>query len=206
MDLDIGYIILAGGKSRRLGRDKIKEVIGNMTLLDRVITVLAAFRGDIIIVTAENSSVPDSFPYPQIEIVHDLHPDKGMIGGILTGLSLSKHHYNLVVGCDMPFLSPGLLRYMLNISAGNDLVAYKINTNFEPLHAVYSKNCLPVLEEIMQKNLRIIELVQHVKVRYLSLEEINRYDPGNLSFFNVNTEADLSVANKIAARNVDFNN
>jgi len=202
MDLDIGYVILAGGKSKRLGRNKIKEVIGDMTLLDRVITVLAAFKGEIIIVTAENSDVPDAFHYPKIEIVHDLYPDKGMIGGILTGLSLSKHYYNLVVGCDMPFLNSGLLRYMINITEGNDLIAYRVKTNFEPLHAIYSKNCLPVLEEIMQKNLRIIELIERVKVRYLSLDEINRYDPRNLSFFNVNTEADLSIANKIAAQEV----
>ena len=199
MGLDIGYIILASGKSKRLGHDKIKEVIGDMTLLDRVITILSAFNGEIIIVTGENSSFPNTFSYPKIKIVHDLYPDKGMLGGIITGLSLSEHYYNLVVACDMPFLSPSLLQYMINIAEGNDLVAYRNKMNLEPLHAVYSKNCLPIFEEIMQNNLRIIELVQHVRVRYLSSEEIQRYDSENLSFFNVNTEAELSVANKIAA-------
>ena len=197
--MDIGYIVLAGGKSKRLGRNKINEVIGDITLLNRVITVLSAFNGEIIIVTAENSSIPDTFYYPKIKIVHDLYPDKGMIGGILTGLSLSKYYYNLVVGCDMPFLNPDLLRYMVNITEGNDLVVYKNKTELEPLHAIYSKNCLPILEEIMQNNLRIFELLNHIKVRYLSSAEINRYDPNNLSFFNVNTEADLIIANKIAA-------
>jgi molybdopterin-guanine dinucleotide biosynthesis protein A len=88
---------------------------------------------------------------------------------------------------------------MINITEDNDLVVYRNKMDLEPLHAVYSKNCLPIFEEIMQKNLRIIELVQHVKVRYLNSEEIKRYDPENLSFFNINTEADLSVSNKIAA-------
>jgi molybdenum cofactor guanylyltransferase len=199
MDLDIGYIILAGGKSKRLGRDKIKEVIGNTTLPERVIKILSAFNGEIIIVTGENSSLPHTFSYPGINVVHDLYPGKGMLGGIITGLSLSVHYYNLVVACDMPFLSPSLLQYMIDITEDNDLVAYRNKMDLEPLHAVYSKNCLPIFEEIMQKNLRIIELVQHVKVRYLNSEEIKRYDPENLSFFNINTEADLSVANKIAA-------
>ena len=199
MDLDIGYIILAGGKSKRLGRNKLKEVIGDTPLLERVITILSAFNGEIIIVTGENSSFPNTFSYPKIKIVHDLYPDKGMLGGIITGLSLSEHYYNLVVASDMPFLSPSLLQYMINIAEGNDLVAYRNKMNLEPLHAVYSKNCLPIFEEIMQNNLRIIELVQHVRVRYLSSEEIQRYDSENLSFFNVNTEAELSVANKIAA-------
>ena len=199
MDLDIGYIILAGGKSKRLGHDKIKEVIGDIPLLDRVIKILSALNGEIIIVTGENSSLPNTFSYPKIKIVHDLYPGKGMLGGIITGLSLSEHYYNLVVACDMPFLSLSLLQYMINITEDNDLVAYRNKMDLEPLHAIYSKNCLPIFEEIMQKNLRIIELVQHVKVRYLNSEEKKQSDPENLSFFNINTEADLSVANKIAA-------
>ena len=199
MDLDIGYIILAGGKSKRLGHDKIKEVIGEMTLLDRVISILTAFQGEIMIVAGDNSAVPPTFSYPKIKIVHDLYPGKGMLGGIITGLSLSPHDYNLVVACDMPFLSPALLQYMIDIADGNDLVTYREKNNLEPLHAIYSRNCLPVFEEIMQQNLRIIELVQHVRVRYLTAEEIKRYDPENLSFFNINTEADLRMAHKIVA-------
>jgi molybdenum cofactor guanylyltransferase len=202
MDLDIGYIILAGGKSKRLGHDKIKEVIGDMTLLDRVINRLSILNGEIIIVTGENSSIPNTFSYPKIKIVHDLYSGKGMLGGIITGLSLSEYYYNLVVACDMPFLSTSLLQYMINITEDNDLVAYRNKMDLEPLHAIYSRNCLPIFEEIMQKNLRIIELVQHVKARYLNSEEIKRYDPENLSFFNINTEADLSLANKIAAAKI----
>jgi molybdopterin-guanine dinucleotide biosynthesis protein A len=202
MDLDIGYIVLAGGKSKRLGRNKIKEMIGDKTLLDRVITVLSAFNGEITIVTSMNSTIPDTFSYPKVKIVHDLYPDKGMIGGILTGLSLSKHYYNLVIAGDMPFLNAGLLRYIIDITEGNDLVAYRNEMNFEPLHAVYSRNCLPVLEEIMKNNFRIFELLKHVKIRYLSLEELKRYDPENQSFFNVITEADLRIAHKIATGNI----
>ena len=200
MDLDIGYIVLAGGKSKRLGRNKINEVIGDTTLLTRVITVLSAFKGTIIIVTAEDSTIPDTFTYPKIKMVHDLYPGKGMIGGIITGLSVSKNYYNLVVACDMPFLNPDLLRYMISITEDNDLVAYKNKNELEPLHAIYSKNCLPILKEIMQNNLRIFEMLDRIKVRYLSSMEINRYDPKNISFFNVNTEADLRIANNIARK------
>ena len=200
MDLDIGYIVLAGGKSKRLGRNKINEVIGDTTLFNRVITVLSAFKGTIIIVTAEDSTIPDNFTYPKIKMVHDLYPGKGMIGGIITGLSVSKNYYNLVVACDMPFLNTDLLRYMISITEDNDLVAYKNKNELEPLHAIYSKNCLPILKEIMQNNLRIFEMLDRIKVRYLSSTEINRYDPKNISFFNVNTEADLRIANNIASK------
>jgi molybdopterin-guanine dinucleotide biosynthesis protein A len=176
-----------------------------MTLLDRTITTLSAFQGEIIIVIGENSSIPNTFSYPKIKIVQDLYPGKGMLGGIITGLSLSEHYYNLVVACDMPFLNLSLLKYMIGIAEGNDLVAYRNKNDLEPLHAIYSKNCLSIFEEIMQKNLRIIELVQHVKVRYLNSEEIKQFDPENLSFFNINTEADLSIANKIAAEMNNLN-
>ena len=195
--MDIGYVILAGGQSKRLGRDKIKEVIGDKTLLARVISVLAAFKGEMTIVLAENSPEPDISAFPQVKMVRDLYPGKGMIGGIVTGLSLSRHDYNLVVAGDMPFLNPGLLKYFIDVADGNALAAYRNQSNFEPLHAVYSRNCLPVLSEIMQKNLRIIELAQHVKVRYITNEELTRYDPDNRSFFNINTEADLEIARNI---------
>ena len=201
--MDIGYIILAGGQSKRLGRDKTKEVIGDKPLLARVISVLAGFEGEITIVLAENSPVPDVSDLPKVNIVRDLFPGKGMIGGIVTGLSLSNHDYNLVVAGDMPFLNPGLLKYFIDITDGNDLVAYRNQSNFEPLHAVYSRNCLPVLAEIMQKNLRIIELAQRVKVRYITDEELIRFDPDNRSFFNINTHADLEIARKISKQETE---
>jgi molybdopterin-guanine dinucleotide biosynthesis protein A len=200
MEVDIGYIILAGGKSRRLGRNKLKEVIGGTTLFNRVINVLSTFKGEIIIVKAEDSSIPDILTYPQITVVQDLYPGKGMIGGIVTGLSASRNYYNLVVAGDMPFLNLNLLRYMISITESNDLVAYKNKNELEPLHAIYSRNCLPVLKEIMQNNQRIYELLNRVKVRYLSSAELNRYDPEHISFFNVNTEADLLTAHEIAAK------
>jgi molybdopterin-guanine dinucleotide biosynthesis protein A len=200
MNLDIGYIILAGGKSKRLGRNKINEVIGGITLLNRVVNVLSAFNGEIILVTAEDSSLPDTFTYAKISKVQDLYPGKGMIGGIITGLSASKNFYNLVVAADMPFLNPVLIRYMISNAKGNDLVAYKNQNELEPLHAIYTKNCLPILEEIMLKDRRIFELLGQVKVRYLSPAEINQYDPKKISFFNVNTESDLRIANEIAAK------
>jgi molybdopterin-guanine dinucleotide biosynthesis protein A len=200
MNLDIGYIILAGGKSKRLGRNKLNEAIGGITLINRVINVLSAFDGEIILVTAEDSSLPDTFTYAKISKVQDLYPGKGMIGGIITGLSASKNFYNLVVAADMPFLNPVLIRYMISNAKGNDLVAYKNQNELEPLHAIYTKNCLPILEEIMLKDRRIFELLGQVKVRYLSPAEINQYDPKKISFFNVNTESDLRIANEIAAK------
>ena len=199
--MDIGYIILAGGKSLRLGRDKKQETVGGITLLERVISVLSLLpgsHGKITIVTDVDSLIFLQVHYPDLKIVQDFYPGKGSSGAIFTGLSFSGAFHNLVVACDMPFLNPDLLNYMIGIIAHNDIVAYRSKDNFEPLHAIYSKNCIIPLESIIQNNLRIIELVNSVKVRYLNSDEIERFDSENLSFFNVNTKADLRAAKLIA--------
>lgn len=204
--MDVGFIILVGGKSARLGRDKKAEIVGGRLLLERVVSTLALFQGEIYLVTAGQSSFPDILNHPRVSIISDLYPGRGSTGGICTGLSFSKFFNNLVIACDMPFLNPELIRFMIEIQKDNDLVAYRNNAMFEPLHAIYSKNCLPYLDQIMQQNLRIIELTKYVKVRYLKLDEIERYDPQHLSFFNINNESDLQIAKELANGNKpDFN-
>ncbi len=196
--MDIGYIILAGGKSTRLGRDKISETVGDRTLLERAVSVLSSFKGEITIVISGHLTLRKHFDYPNLTIIKDIYPDKGSSGGIYTGLLASKAFYNMAVAGDMPFLNPGLLQYMIEIAEGFDLVAYRKNDWFEPLHAIYSKNCLEPLNQIMLSNSRIIDLARYVKVRYLAEEEIERFDPRHLSFFNINTEEDLKAARELA--------
>ena len=197
--MNISCIALAGGKSTRLGRNKLTEVIGGKTLLNRVLDTLSLFEGEIILVTSPQSSLPSIAKYPQVRIVNDIFPGTGSLGGIYTGLSASKTHYNLVVACDMPFLNIGLLRYMIAVSEGNDLVAFNQDDRPEMLHAIYSKNCLKLMKSLIETNkLRIIGILPHIRVRYISQEEIERFDPQNLSFFNINTEEDLKKAKEIA--------
>ena len=199
--MEISCIALAGGKSTRLGRDKITEVIGGKTLLERVLTTLSLFKGEIIIVTSAHATLPPLNNYPQVKIVNDIYPDKGSLGGIYTGLLASKSDYNLVVAGDMPFLNTDLLRYMVDIAKGFDLVAFREDDRFEPLHAVYSKNCVAAIEQLLQRNnVRIIEILPLVNVRYLKPEEIERFDPRHLSFFNINTEAELREGIELARR------
>ena len=99
----------------------------------------------------------------------------------------------------MPFLNRPLLSYMIEVSEGFDFVLPRINKFFEPLHAVYSKNCVAPAEAIIKQGRKvIIELFDFVKVRYVEAEEIERFDPQHLSFFKINTQEDLDLAKKIA--------
>jgi molybdopterin-guanine dinucleotide biosynthesis protein A len=196
--LDISCIILAGGKSIRFGHDKILEKINNQSLLDQVISRLEPISKDIIIVTANERAFTHLSNRTNIRIVNDIIPGMGSLGGIYTGLVESKTHYNLVVAADMPFLNEPLLRYMKQVAEGNDLTLPHVNKWFEPLHAIYSKNCIgPAKTLIDQGNRVIVELFKYVKVRYVEAEEIDRYDPQHLSFFNINTQQDMERALKI---------
>jgi molybdopterin-guanine dinucleotide biosynthesis protein A len=198
-DLDTSCIILAGGKSIRLGHDKVLEKLGNSSLLEQVISRINFLSKEIIIVTAKERTFPQLGRRPKIRFVSDIFPGKGSLGGIYTGLVASGTHYNIIVAADMPFLNEALLRYMLEVSDGFDFILPRIDTFFEPLHAVYSKYCIGPIESMIKQGRKvIIELFDYVRVRYIEAEEIDKFDPQHLSFFNVNTKEDLELAKKIA--------
>ena len=201
--MEISGIILAGGKGLRLGRDKALETINGRDLLHRVVSRLSFLESDIVIVATEKQRLSWFGDYPGVKIVTDIYPDKGPLGGIYTGLVTSDTRYNLVVACDMPFLSQPLLGYMVQLSANFDLVIPRWNGLVEPLHAVYSKDSLAAMESTLKQGiLSVTKLLSLVRVRYVEAEEIERFDPKHLSFFNVNAEADLAMAKEIA-REID---
>jgi molybdopterin-guanine dinucleotide biosynthesis protein A len=197
--LDISCIVLAGGKGLRLGRDKALEVVDNRNLLQRVLSQLSSFSNDIIIVTAKDKSLSQFTGNSGFRIVADAYPGEGALVGLGTGLAASNSWYNLVVACDMPFLNQALLRYMLELSAGFDLVVPRLGELVEPLHAVYAKSCLAPIERLLEQgNLRVNGLFDLVEVRYVETEEIDRFDPKHWSFFNINTRSDLARAQQLA--------
>lgn len=199
--LDISCIVLAGGKSKRLGRNKVTEIVGGKSLLERVVSCLTYFNSEIIVVTARELSLPRPIDYSMLKVVADIYPEKGSLGGIYSGLVNSKSHFNLVVACDMPFLNRKLLAHMIEISDGFDLVVPRLGESIEPLHAVYSKGCIPPMERLIKQNdLKILKLFPLVKMRYVEEDEINRFDPEHLSFFNINTEEDLKAGLELAKR------
>jgi molybdenum cofactor guanylyltransferase len=200
--LDATCIILAGGKSSRLGRNKLLEKIGDQSLLERAISSLAPLGCEIIVVTGADSALPDLKKYPEVKIVKDIYPGKGSLGGIYTGLVSSKSFHNLVIGCDMPFLQRDLIKYLFEIAYGFDVVVPSMgNGIFEPLHAVYSANCIVPLELLVKQDiLKILDLYEMVTVRYVDCAEIERFDPKRRSFFNINTELDLKSGRELARK------
>ncbi len=202
--MEISCIILAGGKGLRLGYDKVLERVGNTSLLEQVISRIDSLSKEIIIVTAKKRTFAPLANHSKVKMVSDIFPGQGSLGGIYTGLVESGSFYNLVIAADMPFLNEPLLRYMIEVSNGFDFVLPRVKNLYEPLHAIYTKNCIAPIESILKQSKKvIIELFDHVNVRFIEDEEVDRFDPQHLSFFNINTKEDLEIARKMAGGATD---
>ncbi len=187
-------IVLTGGKSARMGCNKASLTIKNKSLLEHVISSIDSLCNEIIIVSSPLNNLQKPVLHSKVRIVNDIYPNKGPLAGIHAGLSASNSDLSLVVACDMPFLQRDLLRYMISISTEYDAVIPRIGNFAEPLHAIYNKNCLAVIEELLNRGVRkISELFCLVKVRYLGEHEIHQYDPKGVSFFNINTKKELEL-------------
>jgi molybdopterin-guanine dinucleotide biosynthesis protein A len=191
-------IILAGGKSSRLGQNKALQVIEGKSLIQWVVDRLAVLSTEIIIATARGEAIPCSSAV-EIKTVADIYPEKGPLAGIHSGLTASSSSRAIVVGCDTPFLSVSLLEYMTQICSTFDVVVPRIKNKLEPLCSVYSKNCSGPIQGLLEQNeLRINKLFSIVKVKYIEEDKINRFDPEHLGFFNINSPADLDRARRLA--------
>ena len=187
-------VILAGGRSSRLGQDKAFLEVNGQLLIERVIERLAQLVDEVIIVA------DDVNRYANLEalMISDVYPGKAALGGIYSGLRAASGRHSLVVACDLPFLNVSLLRYMQGLAARYDVVIPRMGKLTEALHAVYSRGCLPFIEQQLRAgDLRITRFFPHVRVRYVDQDEIEVFDPDHLSFFNINSQADLDVAREI---------
>lgn len=198
--MGVSGIVLAGGLSRRLGRDKAVEPIAGEPLIARCIGRLSAVADEIIVVVNDVDR-GNRLPLPSAcRVVVDVYADSGSLGGIFSGVSAMGGEWGVVVACDMPFLNIALLKHMLSLRDGFDAVVPVLDGRPEPTHALYSKACLSHIEcRLQAKDLKIARFFDDVSIRYVSQEEVDAHDPDHLSFFNVNTQSDLDRALALAA-------
>jgi molybdopterin-guanine dinucleotide biosynthesis protein A len=194
-------IVLAGGQSRRLGRDKAVEPVQGQPLIQRVVERVRQVSRETVIVVADQDR-GDALPLDkEARIALDIYPGKGSLGGIFSGLSAAQEAWGVVVACDMPFLNLDLLRYMASLREEVDAVVPVLEGRPEPTHSLYSKACLPHIEARLKANdLKISGFFDEVRVKYVPEEDVARFDPDYLSFFNINSPADLDKALALAAQ------
>ena len=191
-------IILCGGKETRFGRSKATAVVAGETVIDRVTKVLALVSDHVIAVTSPEKR--DISLGSDTCVVVDEFPHKGPLGGIYTGLLHARSEFSIVVGCDMPFLNASVLSHLVGLSPGFDAVIPRMRSDMiEPLHAVYSKSCMPAMKAALEADqLSIWHVVKGLHVRFVEKEEYLPLDPLMVSFFNINYPADLDRANRIS--------
>jgi molybdopterin-guanine dinucleotide biosynthesis protein A len=184
-------VILAGGKSSRMGQNKALMSLGGHRLIDRVVHVLRDIFADLLLVT--NS--PDIYADLEVPMVSDVFPEKGSLGGIYSAVVHAPALYCFVVACDMPFLQPSVIRYLVEQMVDNDVVIPDVHGEMQPLHAIYSKACLaPMRQRLDANRLKIIGFLSAVRVRIVSTGEMLALDPQLYTFQNLNTPEEFQAA------------
>ena len=188
--------VLAGGRSLRMGQDKALLPVGGRPVIQRVLERVSLLSNDVILVT----NTPDRYRFcPDCRLTGDIYPNKGSLGGIHSALTAAVYPHCLIVGCDMPFLNVVLLRHLLRLAPGCDVVVPRITDNLETMHAVYAKACLePIERHLLTDDLRIRSFFDEVHVCIVEREELERFDPLLRSFLNMNTPSDWDRLRQMA--------
>jgi molybdopterin-guanine dinucleotide biosynthesis protein A len=186
----VSAIILAGGQSRRMGRDKALIDYRGRPIIAHVIDTLRSLSDDIAIVS-NRSDLYGSFG---VRLVADYDPPCGPLGGIAVGLQAAQHPLALIVACDMPFLNVILLRWLIDLAGDYDAVVPQTGGEFEPLHAVYRREChSPIVQCLDRGERRVIGFFDDVRLRPVPEPEWRAIDPTGRSLVNLNTPGDLDA-------------
>jgi molybdopterin-guanine dinucleotide biosynthesis protein A len=181
-------LILAGGRSSRYGSNKALVEVDGIRLIDRAVRVMKAVFKDIIILT----NTPADYAFLNLPMVEDIIKGLGPIGGIYTGLEIMSEEAGFFVACDMPFLNEALLRHMVAARGDFDAVVPRMGWMLEPLHAIYTRECLPVIKaSIDSRDYQILKCFPKFRIKYVDEEELRAFDPQLRSFFNINQPKDL---------------
>lgn len=187
MRKNITGIILAGGKSSRMGTDKGTLRLNNITFTQHIINNLAPIVDEIIIVS--DNKIYDQFG---VKRVQDNVKDYGPIAAVYTGLKASKTDYSLIISCDSPKVDIDVFKPLLeNRNNKYDIVQYICNTRTTPLTALYNKKCLPIFKLALKNKIQKLRFV----VKQLEHKTIPAPDNLKCKLINLNTPKDLEKYN-----------
>ena len=182
-------IVLCGGDSRRMGgRDKALVEFRGRPLLAWVVDTLHEVSDDVIVISNRTEALSGY----GARVVLDHDPPCGPLGGIAAGLAAARHELGIVVACDMPFLCVDLLRLLIGRAARVDAVIPRVGSDYEPLHAVYRRTCLPAIERrIAAQDFAAVSFYPDVRLEVIAEAEWRAIDPDGRSTLNINTPEDL---------------
>ena len=202
MKFDCTGVILAGGNNSRLpGKKKTFRKIGDLRILDSIYGLFSNLFKEVIIVVND----PEDFAGWDMTVVTDIIPSRCALAGLHAGLFYASFPNAYVSACDTPFIKQSIIEYMVGqIEPGYEVIIPKTNDGFEPLSAVYSKDCIPLIEANLEKNIIMIKkFFREKKVKKIPIEQLKVIDPDMRFIFNVNTPEDLELAQIMANKTKD---
>ncbi len=171
-----------------MGENKAFIKIEGIPIINRIHDLFTELFQEVIIVTDQK----EFFTNFDSKICRDLIPNKGALGGLYTGIFLSTFPYSFCVACDMPFIKGTLIQYLIRNIQDQDVIVPRTKDGLQPLHAIYSKNCLDPIKKIIKKGkFKIIDFYNVVKVKIVEENDFASLDPLRESFINVNTPEEL---------------
>jgi len=197
MKFDCTGVILAGGKNSRLpGKKKTFRKIGDLMILETIYELFSNLFKEVIIVVNE----PKEFSGWDMTVVTDIIPSQCALAGLHAGLFYASFPYAYVAACDTPFVKQSVVEYIVGqIEPKYEVVIPRTDDGLEALSAVYSKDCIPLIENNLKKNIFMIKkFFRKKKVKEISVEQLKALDPAMEFIFNVNTPEDLEKAKLIA--------
>lgn len=183
--------ITAGGSSSRFRQDKSLYLYRGKPLIQHVFDALRAVFPAVYIV-ANNS---EKYSFLVTDVIPDLVTGLGPIGGLYTALAHAETERIFFCGCDMPHISAGLVRYLAGLASGYDVVVPVVPKGYDPLHAVYAKRCLPFVKDSLEAGRKkIIAFYPQVRVRQVSVDEMQRFGPWQELLFNINYKHEIGAS------------
>jgi molybdenum cofactor guanylyltransferase len=176
-----------------MGKPKALLPFDHEPIIVHIVTTLRRLFAEVVVVAAPGQDLP-AMP---VTLVRDDVAHQGPVGGIYYGLTASSEDVSYVTSCDSAFLNPGLIGHLLSQISQHDVVVPHWQGRLQPLHAVYRRSVLPLLEtQLARGELRPIYLFEKVRTLRVDEDEIRRFDPDGSSFFNMNTPEDYAEALK----------
>ena len=198
-----GALVLAGGRSKRFGRNKAFVKLGGRPLLLHILNAAMDVADEILVAIGREHRV-DSYTrlVPEsVRVLRDRTHEKSPLVGMITGFQAMKSEYSLVLSCDTPFVKQRVLEYVFKRAAGSDAAIPRwMSGGLEPLQSVYRvRSALPAAKVAQsERGFRNVDMIRRLrKVTYIPVGVLKRFDSNLITFFNVNTRTDLRRANRI---------
>ena len=186
---DTTGVLLAGGKSLRIGYDKTGIEISGQSLLSRSLDLLRHYFSSVLIAGDRPDLAMDDIP-----AIPDIYPGSAL-GGLYTGLKSAHTDWIFVAPCDMPYPDPRILELLLKLRNGYDAVVPRTPQGYEPVFALYHKSCLPHMKSMLQQGqYRIYDFYQSINVHYLEWQHMP--EGWERSLLNINTPEQLEQLQK----------